>query len=62
MGMSHYTPITPRGGGLVHAVSLHEAERTVCKRLWSGWVVVSDRILSCPNCRAAVHLPVKVKR
>ncbi len=59
--MSNWTPVTPRGGGLIHITSLTDAHRTACNRVCAGWQVALG-IITCDKCKAEVHLPVKRRR
>ncbi len=53
-----HTPITPRRGGLVHAVTLSNAKVTACGRKFSGWIVAL-RPLTCIECKRAIFFPTK---
>ena len=56
--MSIWTAITPmRKGGLVHATSLSDSQKTACNKPCLGWRVAIGHV-SCRKCKAAIHLPV----
>lgn len=54
--MSHWTPITPKNGGLVHMTSLTDPHKTQCKKICSGWVVALGKV-TCDQCKASAKLP-----
>lgn len=45
-----YTPIRARTGRVVHAITMHDTQRTACGRKLIGGVIVA-RALSCKKCR-----------
>jgi hypothetical protein len=49
-----YTSITPRGGGLVHAVTLKAPFHTACGIRWEGWLI-GPKELTCTACEAALY-------
>jgi hypothetical protein len=52
--MPYFMPVTPRTGGLVHAV-IWTSRRTECGRAFNGWkVATAATLLSCALCRAAI--------
>lgn len=54
--MVEFTPIRPRAGGLIHAIRLSDAHKTVCNRIASGWVVTPGA-LTCPRCKDLIQQP-----
>lgn len=59
--MGNWTPITPIGGGLIHATSLTESDRTMCGKACTGWKVATN-ILSCEGCKSHLNGSKQRKR
>ncbi len=58
--MVEFTPIRPRAGGLVHAIQLSDAHKTLCGRFASGWIIALDD-LSCQRCKDLIQQPRSLK-
>lgn len=50
-----YTPIIPRGGGLIHATTLTSPSHTACGLPWSGWLAHTEYELTCTSCVANLY-------
>jgi hypothetical protein len=63
MATIEYTTITPRGGGLIHATTIHDPYFTVCGIEWRGWLIAPKK-LTCKACEEALERTVSagVKR
>ena len=61
MAAKEYTPITPRGGGLVHALLLTSPAETACERACRGWVIALEE-LTCQECKEAVFMDVRKRK
>lgn len=61
MAAQEYTPITPRKGGLVHALMLDQPTKTACDTPCRGWRIALEE-LTCADCKAAVFMDVRPKK
>lgn len=54
MATIEYTTITPKGGGLIHATTIHDPFHTACGIEWRGWLI-EPKELTCSACEEALE-------